>query len=420
MFKITRRSRLVKVAAAAAAIGSLAAIGFAGNSPANADPKQYTDPIFGFGSDTLQDVTNAFAGVNIAGTYIPPLQTSAATGAKQIVSWDAFPPGTADPTAASCITTKVGSPTILRPNGSTNGVRALSSAFNAGQRWPLSGTPCGAARSMGGIIDFARSSSTPITTTGPLVYVPFGRDYISFAYVRPSGSPVASLTPGQLTDLHAIGPQLIGGVPVFACGIQTGSGTYSSWMGMLGRPTDGTGDPGTNICNNAGVGATLNRVQENNGPDLTGKAGLLASITNDICDGVAGPPATTCENAQIVAGFSASQFIARSNGIGTPNPNLGANGGLGAISGVNATTGTAPNLAPNPAAFANTTFGRDVSYVLAAETILGVDAIPHLVDMFVGPSSKVCSATATIQQHGFLPLGAGCGATSIRGNFRTT
>jgi hypothetical protein len=427
MFKITRKSRLVKVAAAAAAIGSLAAIGFAGSSPANADPKQYTDPIFGFGSDTLQDITNAFAGANVAGTYVAPLQSSAATGAKQIVSWDAFPPGAADPSAASCIQTKVGSPTILRPNGSSNGLRALSAAYNSAQTWPLaaSSSPCGARRSMGGIIDFARSSSTPTTTTGPLLYIPFGRDALSFAYVRPSGSPVVSLTRNDLIALHATGPQLIGGVPVIACGIQTGSGTYRDWMGMLGRANDGTGDAGTNTCNNVGTGTLANRIQENNGPDLTGKSTFLSSMTSDICDGVAGGVVVSCENAQLVVGFSASQFVARSNGVGTPNPNLGANGGLGAIDGVAFVSGTAPNVTANAAGYANTTFGRDVSYVFAAEAILGdptfgIDPIPHLVDMFVGTGSKVCSQSARITQFGFLPLGAACGSTTFRSNFRTT
>ena len=57
---------MVKVAAATAAIGSIAAIGFAGNSPANADPKQFSAMV-GFGSDTLQEVTNAFEDLGIFG-----------------------------------------------------------------------------------------------------------------------------------------------------------------------------------------------------------------------------------------------------------------------------------------------------------------------------------------------------------------
>lgn len=419
MFQTTRNSRLVKVAAAAAAIGSIAAIGFVGNSPAHADPKQYTDPIFGFGSDTLQDVTNVFAGATVLGTYVPPLQTSAATGQKQIVSWDAFAPGAADPTVVNCITTKTGAPQIQRPNGSGNGVRALSAAFNVGQKWPAAAGACGATRPMGGLIDFARSSSSVTTTSGPLVYIPFGRDAFGFGYVRPSGSPVTSITAAELTALHSTGPQLIGGVPVIACGIQTGSGTYSSWMTALGLATNGTGDPGTNTCNNAGVAPFSGRVQENNGPDLTGKSTFLSSMTSDICDGVAGGAPVTCENAQLVVGFSASQFIARSNGVGSVPPNLGVNGGLGAINGIPAVTGTAPNLAANAAWYANTTFGRDVTYVVAAAAIEGADAVPSLVDMFVGSTSKVCAATTTIQQFGFLSLGASCGSTTQRGPYRS-
>lgn len=424
MFKSTRKSRLAKIAAATAAVGSIAAIGLVGNSPAQADPKQYTSPIFGFGSDTLQDVTNAFAGFSF-GQNFTPLQTSAATGQRQIVSWDAFPPGTTTPTAINCITTKVGSPQIQRPNGSGNGVRAISSAFNPGQRWPTTGTgPCGAARSMAGIVDFARSSAgpdqnNPASPTGPLVFVPFGRDYLGFAYLRPSGNPTTSLTPQQLETLHATGPQLIGGVPVIACGIQTGSGTYQSWMRSLNLATNGTGDPGTATCNGVGNQALGGRVQESNGPDITVKGSLLSSMQHPICDGVAGGDPVPCGNAQLVAGFSASQFIARSNNVGTPNPNLGPNGGLGGINGVAPVSGVAPNLVPVAAAYEDTTFGRDVFYVLAYETVAGPDAVPHLVDMFVGPNSKVCQATGTLNQHGFLSIGAGCGSLAQRANFRT-
>ena len=56
------QKKLVRTAAALAAVGSIAGVAAAGGSPAQADPQQYTAPVFGFGSDTLQDVTNAFAG----------------------------------------------------------------------------------------------------------------------------------------------------------------------------------------------------------------------------------------------------------------------------------------------------------------------------------------------------------------------
>lgn len=414
----TLKRKFALVAAATAAVGATIATGLAGGPSANADPKQYTDPIFGFGSDTVQDVTNAFAGFS-NGVNFSPLQTSVATKSKQLVSWDAFPVGAADPTAANCITTRVGSPQILRPNGSGNGQKAISAAFNVGQKWPAAAGICGPTRSMAGIIDFARSSSkpNPVNATGPLVFIPFGRDALTFAYLRPAGGPVTSLSTAQITSLHADGPQLIGTTPVIACGIQTGSGTYGTWMKDLGLATNGTGDPGTNICNNVGSGASLGRVQENNGPDLTAKAALLSTMTHDVCDGILDGVTAACTNAELVVGFSASQWIARSNGVGTPAPALGANGGLGATNGVVAVSGTVPDLLPVAAAYSDATFGRDVYYVLAAETIEGADAVPSLVDMFVGSTSKVCAASATIQKHGFLSLGTGCGDTTLRGNF---
>lgn len=401
---------------AAAAIGA-SIVALAGGPSASADPKQYTDPIFGFGSDTLQDVTNAFAGFS-QGVDFTPLRTD---NGKQIVSWDAFP-------ANSCITTKVGTGQILRPNGSTNGLRALSATVG-GTQWPLSGTLCGGPRAMGGIVDFARSSSAPTSVTnGPLQYIPAFKDALAFAYLRPSGSPVTSLTAAQLTALHATGPQLIGTTPVIACGIQTGSGTYASWMGNLGLATNGTGDPGTNICNNAG---TAGRLQENNSPDLTAKGALLASMNDPICDGVAGGAAVPCTNAQLVVGYSASQFIARGNGVGSPDSNLGANGGLGAINGNAAVSGVAPNLAPVAAAYNDPTFGRTVFYIVDHAAVVGEEASPAISDMFVstpGDPAKFCVAAedgqapgTTIEKHGFLQV-PDCGVLSNtnRAAFRTT
>ena len=422
MFKTTRKSRLVKVAAATAAIGSIAAIGFVGNSPAQAEPQQYLNPIVGVGSDTTQDVVNAFAGFSNGINYTP---LQAGTARTQIASWDAFKPGT-DPTLISCITTKVAQPQITRPNGSGSGVFALTAAFNAGATFPVAADGCGPARSLGGIVDFARSSSGPDSTknpsnpTGPLVFVPFGRDALTFAYIRPSGSPVTSLTRAELNTIHVSGPQVIGGVPVIACGIQTASGTFSSWRRAVNGASAGTWDPGTSVCNNVGVGAGLGRIQENNGPELVAKSALLASMSADACDGALDGISASCANAQLIVGFSASQFIARTAGLGTPAPALTANGGLGLTNGVAAVTGTSPSFAPNPTFYADTNFGRDVYNVLPAETIIGADSQPALVAMFVGDTSRVCSlSTTTIQSFGFLSLGTSCGSVTLRSNFRT-
>ncbi|HUF97341.1 MAG TPA: hypothetical protein VMM60_04370 [Ilumatobacter sp.] len=420
MISALLQKKLVRTAAALAAVGAIAGV-VAGGSPAQADPQQYTAPIFGFGSDTLQDITNAFAGYS-NGVNFTPLQTSASTGNRQIVSWDAFP-------ANSCISPKVGGPTILRPNGSTNGTRIISAAFSpAADTWPFGATAlCGGAKNPQGLVDFGRSSSAPATVdaSGALTYIPWGRDALSIAYLRPSGGAIVSITAADVITLHSTGPQLIGGVPVIACGIQTGSGTYSSWMTALGLANPGGDNTGTALCNDAGgVPDVGGRLQENNGPDLLAKGPLLSSMMHPICDGVAGGVAVSCENAQLIVGFSASQYIARSNGVGTPAPNLEGNpaiSGLGRIDGQQAVSGTIPNLVPVEDAYNSTTFGRDVYYVVPYENIDTVNftAIPHLVEMFVGPTSDVCSASSTIQQHGFLPI-TNCGDTTLRAPFRTS
>jgi hypothetical protein len=404
MFKSTRKSKLVKVAAAAAAVGSIAAIGFAGNSPANADPKQYS-ALVGYGSDTTQDVLNALSGF-VNGENFTPVQSQDASQT-QLVSWDAFP-------ANQCITTKVGAPTILRPNGSTNGRRILSRAFGGGT-W--GNATCG-LRDVSGLADFARSSAGPPSAGTDLVYIPFGRDALTWAYSKPTGSPVTNLTPLQLTSLMVNGPALIGGTVIIPCGIQTGSGTYQSWNTANGLATTAGTDTGTAFCNtglvNPAIPAADGRLQESNGPELKLKADRLAVTSNPICDGIAGGEAVSCANAQVIVGFSASQFIARSNNVAAPNPGPGVS--LGAINGNVPVNGTAPNLTPNAALYADATFGRDVYNVLPAETIDDIGNV-QIQTMFVGPTSSICQAEDTIATFGFLPLGAACGSTTLTGAF---
>lgn len=406
---ITNRQKLVRVAAALAAAGAALSASLVVGSSANADPKQFT-ALSGYGSDTTQDVMNALSGF-VNGRNFTPVQTSAATGQVQLVSWDAFP-------ANQCIVAKTGAPTILRPNGSTNGRRILSRAFGGGN-WPSgTGNPCG-HRNVSGLVDFARSSAGPAGGGTALTYIPFGRDALTWGYNKPSGSPVTNLTPAQLTSLHLTGPQLIGGTVIIPCGIQTGSGTYQSWMQSIGISVSPLGqDVGTNFCNTGlapgGLPDAGGRLQESNGPELTVKANALATTSDPICDGVAGGPAVSCANAQVIVGFSASQFIARSNNVAAPNPGPGVF--LGAINGTDPVNGTAPNLTPDAAFYSNATFGRDVYNVVASE-VLEAPADARIVSMFVGPTSAVCQASATIQQFGFLALGANCGSTTLTGPF---
>lgn len=405
MFKLSQKSRMAKAAAAVAAVGSIAGIGLAGTSPAHADPKQY-EAIIGMGSDTTQDVLNAFAGFSNGVNYVP-LQSSTASNLTQVVSFNAG--------ATSCITPKVGAPSILRPNGSTGGRRALSKIGLGDVNWGL-GSPCG-AKDMSGLIDFARSSSGPSGAGTDLTYVPFARDALTWAVYRNSGAVGNDTTRANLDTIFTNGTGLIGGVPTIPCGIQTSSGSYSSWNTAVGVSATEMED-GTALCRGLlGVPDGTGRLQEHSGPELKIKGDLIVSQSSPLCDGVVGGASVSCANVQVIVGFSAAQFIARSNGWATPAPGPGVS--LGRIAGNQFVTGTAPNVTAVAAGYADTIFGRDVYNVFLTPFI--TDPSNELLNsMFVGPTSDVCTADATVSRFGFIPLpDAECGTTTLQGPYVT-
>ncbi len=367
---------------------------------ASADPAQY-NAFVGVGSDTTQDVLNALAGKS-NGILFTPVQSSAATGGRQLISFDANPPAGA---ADNCITPKLGVATFTRPNGSSAGRRALSRSID-GTGYGTAAT-CALA-DVSGSVDFARSSALTTGATSELTYLPMGRDALSFAYYRASGAPVTSLTRAELTSLFTTGPQVIGGVRIVPCGIQTGSGTFQFWNTVTTASTTAE-NTATTLCNNLlGVGA---RAQENDGVDLKARGDALAAI-----------PAEA--NSQVVIGFSAGAFISKSNGLATPTPPAGV--GIGSISnngaGVNLgspITGTAPTLAPSATFYGDGTFGRLVYNVFPTSIITGpgnADLKSLFVDTDPGAAntSTLCAATSTINSFGFL-IASNCGAAGITG-----
>jgi ABC-type phosphate transport system substrate-binding protein len=434
MFKSTRKSKMVKVAAATAAVGSIAAIGFVGNSPAQADPKQLS-ALVTVGSDTTQDVMNGLSGFS-NGVNFTPVQSSVASGQRQIASFDATTPG-GDATVPECIITKTGGPAFERPNGSSAGRAALSRKIE-GTLFEDKGRACGLV-DVSTSVDFARSSSGPSTPGTPpnqLVYVPLGKDALSFAYydTSPGTGPgvVDTLTRAQLDNLFdGSGTDVvtINGVRILPCGIQTGSGTYQSWNTAT-TATVQQDDDATSECRSLALAAGIldlnGRLQEHNAVQLK-EVGDLPSV-QAIAD-------------QVIVGFSASQYIGRSNGLGNPTPpaevrlgaisdNNVAGGGLNCGFPINppvapATVGTPnANFFDNCAGFARTvfnvfawsTFFRDTDAVTP-----GIQEGPSfgnadVKSLFQGPTSSVCQASATIQQFGYLPLsGAACGTTTTRG-----
>ncbi len=379
-----------------AALAVTGAVASAMSVPANADPKQYT-AFIGVGSDTTQDVVNALAG-HANGTNFTPVQSSAASSQRQLISFDATPPTGTDP----CITPKLGGTTFTRPNGSSGGRRALSRALDS---TGYGSAVCGGIRNINGLVDFARSSSGPAAgdTNSQLTYVPFGLDAVSFAYYRADGSPVTTLTRAQLTTLFTTGVQTIDGVRILPCGIQTGSGTFQFWNTVTTASTAAEATA-TAECNNLlGVGV---RAQENDGVELKARGDAADAAVN---------------GTQVVIGFSAGAFVAKSNGVASPTPPAGV--GIGAISNDGAgnnlgspVAGTAPNLTPVSGFYTNPVFGRSVYNVFATSRITSAIGNTDMKTMFSGPTSTLCQATATIQTFGFL-VSPNCGSTTLRGGY---
>jgi hypothetical protein len=392
------------------AVGLVAAGVAAGamvGTSASADPAQFS-ALTGVGSDTTQDVLNAFAGRSGDNLFLPLLSGSA-SGNVQLNSFDATGPGGA---LGDCLVMKPGFGAYTRPNGSGNGVAALSRAMD-GTGW---GSTACVQQDVGGVIDFARSSSGPtVVVGGAVTFIPFGRDAVSFAAYRKNGSPVTTLSRGQLSTLFKGGTSSsinVGGVKIIACGIQSGSGTGSFWNGRTTANATQDTDA-TTVCRNAVIAAAVSgsqpdgRLQENNGVQLKAAGDAVAALAGE-------------SNTQVIIGFSAGAFIAKSNGKGLPLPPAGV--AIGSISDDNVAggganlgspvTGTAPNLAPSSTFFANTNFGRTIYNVVPSAVI--DDAAPNATKgLFVGSTSAVCQATATLQQFGFLPA-TDCGATTAR------
>jgi hypothetical protein len=391
-----KRSKLVLAALAATiSVGLLAPA-----SPVSADPK-FADALVGAGSDTTMDVMAALSGF-ANGNAFTPVQSSVGSGSKHIASWDSKLASQTD----NCIAAKLKAPTTYRPNGSSEGRRALSRAIDGTVYGPVA--ECGGSKVVTGLFDFARSSSGPSSgdTGTALTYIPFGRDALSVAYYANGvTTPVTEFTKAQLTTLFTTGPQTFGGVEVVPCGIQLGSGTYSSWNGMT-TATAAQEASATAVCEAAG---TVGRLQENDAAALKAKGDALVG-------------------KQVIIGFSVANFIAQGNGVALSQLAAGvdlagiSNDGTGANLGAPyTTTGVAPALvyAPSATFYASTVFGRNVYNVFDTARVTGFGN-NDIKSLFVGGTSAVCSAAGqeTVNAFGFSTIGT-CGAITLTGSLLT-
>ncbi|MDR1633385.1 MAG: hypothetical protein LBS27_00325 [Bifidobacteriaceae bacterium] len=208
------------------AIGALATVGTAAAAlalsagPALADPPsgEYR-PLVGTGSDTTQYVLGALGDAILSG------------GNKVIGSYDAI--------GSAQIKTRATGGQFNRPNGSSNGLRALTASINptGGYVWPFAG-----GVDITGQLDFARSSSGPSSQYEgtELTFIPFGKDAVSYAYSDfGSASVPSALSKAELAAIYR------GDVTTYvdASGTtrayapllpQTGSGTRQFFLQQIG------------------------------------------------------------------------------------------------------------------------------------------------------------------------------------------
>ncbi len=305
--------KLKKIAALGAAVGLvLSGIGLA--STASAEP--VSNSYVAVGSDTLQDAMNALTnGTNASGSYVRILADGQTIG-----NFDAF--------GSPAIQTKSGGPFFARPNGSSAGRDALRRSID-GANWSASGntTP---ARAITGQVDIARSSSgagTNANAEGRLLYVPFGRDAVAYAY-KGGNAEWANLTATQLKGIYEGTITSVGGATIKPRLPQTSSGTRSFFLGAIG------------VTNPSGVADASNTTVPENDATILGDGEIIP--------------------------FSAANWVAQSNNVASVNTIAASTGvSLGSpVSGAVPFTGTAPSLVPNAAFYSNTTFGRDTYLIV--------------------------------------------------------
>ena len=335
-----------KFAALGAAFGVVIA-GFGATSAAQADP--VTDGYSIVGSDTLQDAVSALAnGTNLSG---PSIKITAA--GKSLASWDAFTLGVVG--GVGSIQTKPYGNVFERPNGSGAGRNALL-ASSGGVSFMTGGTATPTYTYNGvniaGQVDLARSSSVSGTAGTALTYIPFGQDAIGYiikvgtatgtANAAAAATAVSSLTKTQLTAIYSATDSagassvLSGtGYTLKPLGLQSSSGTWTTFLGKIGLSTTTLG---------AAVETRSNTIAENDGRVLT-------PASNEV---------------QIIP-LSVANYIGQMNLAARINTMAGVT--LGAIGGDAPVAGTAPSLTADVAYYNSADWGRTVYIVVPTATI---------------------------------------------------
>ena len=279
-------------------------------------------------------------------------------GSKVISSWDASPQGSQITTGKGAVNDPIC--TITRPSGSGNGVTALRRSMTNGP----GGTP-------DGCLQFARSSSSstttvPVDAARPLSLVPFAVDGLTYA-IRDDSTLSSRFTQAQLQSIYNCGLPTTTVIPKLP---QFGSGTRASFISQVLGQTDSPTFASTRPC--------ISEVNDSGGPLLENTGTLLTSPLH-------------------IAPYSVAQYNAQINDV---IPDVHGRTVLGSINSVS------PNVL-NTAQLGT----RTVFNVIPTNQ----EAVSPTSDVFVGPSSHVCTNTNTITRQGFAPLPSGqCGVITIR------
>lgn len=361
----------------------------------------------GVGSDTTQDVFNAFAGFSNGRPFTPLISNDG----RPTASWDAM----ANPNT-NCITPKLGFGAIDRPFGSGDGQKTISRAAT-NTRWDK-GLGCSLSTissNVAGAIDFARSSSGPPAafpgTT--LTFIPFARDGLGYAFVdkNSNGTFAAGLTTDELRAGYGTGnvPSATGtfvknGETVRVCGVNPASGTVKSWDKSMGNSGNGVTVNASGA--NSGCGTAY---EEHDGNEWFASAFITGLAAN--------------ENAIIP--FSGAQWVSQGNGVSVDRTGAARAGGvdMGEIilsaTGVSIGkpyVGTPPSYSPNTTFNANTTFGRDMYVVVPTAKVPAIGGDSSLKSLFRGATSAICSTNGVSisNQFGFSsPPSVACGTTGV-------
>ena len=319
-----------KVVAICAAFG-VAVTGAAIAVPAVAEPVSNSYAIVG--SDTLEDVVNGIVnGSNLTGANV-----RSQIGGKTLGSFDA--------TGTPCIITKPFGIRFGRPNGSSDGVKALSRSID-GANYTSGTTACpdNASRNITDQVDIARSSSGGTTNAaGELIYYPFGRDAIAYAYHSGStATGITTLTTAQLKSFFECTVRTLGGVTITPVIPQDGSGTRKDFLSKIGSSETG-------LKTVSESGGCVEEGQEHDGNSLT-------SIKR--ADGTTATP-----GANSIMPMSVSRWVAMNTGATVSKIGSALLAGVADVP-VAPFTGSGATMVPNSAYYSDSTWGRDTYLVV--------------------------------------------------------